>query len=157
MIAQPASLLVVCIASVSTQAVAEEARQDKTTKIAGQAVEEDGKLNPSQQQPVVSALSTQSVGRADDNAVTAAEDAFGSSIGNESIGLYSPNQVRGFSPVVAGNVWRLCIRCSGWRDRGRAKSLPQRAMARAVANGRHVGPPGNVRRIQDVDGVFHEF
>jgi iron complex outermembrane receptor protein len=42
--------------------------------------------------------------RADDNAVTAAEDAFGTSIGNESIGLYSTSQVRGFSPVTAGNV-----------------------------------------------------
>jgi iron complex outermembrane receptor protein len=42
--------------------------------------------------------------RANDNAVTAAEDAFGSSVGNESIGLYSPSQVRGFSPVMAGNV-----------------------------------------------------
>jgi iron complex outermembrane receptor protein len=42
--------------------------------------------------------------RADDNAVTAAEDAFGTSIGNESIGLYSSSQVRGFSPVTAGNV-----------------------------------------------------
>lgn len=42
--------------------------------------------------------------RADDNAVTAAEDAFGATIGNESIGLYSSSQVRGFSPVTAGNV-----------------------------------------------------
>ncbi|WP_404478963.1 TonB-dependent receptor domain-containing protein [Novosphingobium sp. BL-52-GroH] len=42
--------------------------------------------------------------RASDNAVTAAEDAFGTSIGNESIGLYSPSQVRGFSPTTAGNV-----------------------------------------------------
>ena len=42
--------------------------------------------------------------RAGDNAVTAAEDAFGTSIGNESIGLYSTSQVRGFSPVTAGNV-----------------------------------------------------
>lgn len=42
--------------------------------------------------------------RADDNAVTAAEDAFGATIGNESIGLYSSTQVRGFSPVAAGNV-----------------------------------------------------
>lgn len=42
--------------------------------------------------------------RADDNAVTAAEDAFGATIGSESIGLYSPSQVRGFSPVTAGNV-----------------------------------------------------
>lgn len=42
--------------------------------------------------------------RTKDNAVTAAEDAFGTSIGNESIGLYSAGQVRGFSPVTAGNV-----------------------------------------------------
>lgn len=42
--------------------------------------------------------------RAEDNAVTAAEDAFGNSIGNETIGLYSSSQVRGFSPVTAGNV-----------------------------------------------------
>lgn len=42
--------------------------------------------------------------RADDNALTAAEDAFGSSVGNESIGLYSPGSVRGFSPTQAGNV-----------------------------------------------------
>lgn len=42
--------------------------------------------------------------RASDNAVTAAEDAFGTSVGNEAIGLYGPSQVRGFSPVAAGNV-----------------------------------------------------
>ena len=42
--------------------------------------------------------------RAGDNAVTAAEDAFGATLGNESIGLYSSEQVRGFSPVDAGNV-----------------------------------------------------
>jgi iron complex outermembrane receptor protein len=42
--------------------------------------------------------------RADDNAVTEAEDAFGVTIGDESIGLYSASSVRGFSPVNAGNV-----------------------------------------------------
>lgn len=42
--------------------------------------------------------------RADDNAVTAAEDAFGATVGDESIGLYSSSRVRGFSPVTAGNV-----------------------------------------------------
>lgn len=42
--------------------------------------------------------------RADDNAVTEAEDAFGARIGNESIGIYNESQVRGFSPVTAGNV-----------------------------------------------------
>lgn len=42
--------------------------------------------------------------RADDNAVRAAEDAFGTSVGNENIGLYSPFEVRGFSAIDAGNV-----------------------------------------------------
>ncbi|MBL8628156.1 MAG: TonB-dependent receptor [Rhodospirillaceae bacterium] len=42
--------------------------------------------------------------RADDNATTSAEDAFGSSIGNESVGLYNPYEARGFSPNDAGNV-----------------------------------------------------
>lgn len=42
--------------------------------------------------------------RASDNAVKAAEDAFGTTIGNESIGLYTSSSVRGFSPTQAGNV-----------------------------------------------------
>lgn len=42
--------------------------------------------------------------RTDDNAVEDADDAFGKSIGGEQIGIYSPDNVRNFSPVVAGNV-----------------------------------------------------
>lgn len=42
--------------------------------------------------------------RASDNAVTAAEDAFGSTVGRESIGIYSSAEVRGFSPSVAQNL-----------------------------------------------------
>ncbi|TAJ69530.1 MAG: TonB-dependent receptor [Phenylobacterium sp.] len=42
--------------------------------------------------------------RADDNAVKSADDAFGTSVGNEDIGLYRPVEVRGFSAVDAGNV-----------------------------------------------------
>jgi len=42
--------------------------------------------------------------RADDNAVKTADDAFGATVGNEDIGLYSPFEVRGFSAVEAGNV-----------------------------------------------------
>jgi iron complex outermembrane receptor protein len=42
--------------------------------------------------------------RTDDNAARQAEDAFGSSVGNERVGLYNPFDVRGFSPVDAGNV-----------------------------------------------------
>lgn len=42
--------------------------------------------------------------RTDNNAVTAAEDAFGKSVGDQSIGIYSDSNVRGFSPIEAGNV-----------------------------------------------------
>lgn len=42
--------------------------------------------------------------RAGENAVSSAEDAFGTSVGNERVGLYSPFGARGFSPVQAGNV-----------------------------------------------------
>ena len=38
-----------------------------------------------------------------DNAVTSAEDAFGTSIGHEQIGLYDDSNVRGFSPSTAAN------------------------------------------------------
>ncbi len=42
--------------------------------------------------------------RTGENAVESAEDAFGTSVGNERVGLYSPFGARGFSPVQAGNV-----------------------------------------------------
>jgi len=41
--------------------------------------------------------------RASDNAVAAAQDAFGTVVGNETIGLYSAGSARGFSPSTAGN------------------------------------------------------
>jgi iron complex outermembrane recepter protein len=44
------------------------------------------------------------VRRSEENAVTQAEDAFGTSVGRETIGLYSSSSVRGFSPIAAGNV-----------------------------------------------------
>lgn len=43
-------------------------------------------------------------GRSDENAIRAAEDAFGTSIGRETIGLYSSQNIRGFSPISAGNA-----------------------------------------------------
>lgn len=42
--------------------------------------------------------------RSGENAVTSADDAFGISVGNETIGLYGTDEVRGFSPVAAGNI-----------------------------------------------------
>lgn len=41
--------------------------------------------------------------RTQENAITSASDAFGTSIGNETIGLYRDSNVRGFSPITAGN------------------------------------------------------
>ena len=42
--------------------------------------------------------------RANDNAVTAASDAFGTVVGTQTIGLYSPTNARGFSPAQAENI-----------------------------------------------------
>ncbi len=42
--------------------------------------------------------------RASENVVTTAQDAFGTSIGNDTIGIYSAQEARGFSPRDAGNV-----------------------------------------------------
>lgn len=42
--------------------------------------------------------------RAGENSVRKAGDAFGTSIGREEIGLYGADNIRGFSPVAAGNV-----------------------------------------------------
>lgn len=42
--------------------------------------------------------------RTDDNAVTAASDAFGVTVGFQTIGLYSPTNARGFNPAQAENL-----------------------------------------------------
>ena len=42
--------------------------------------------------------------RVAENAVTAADDAFGTTVGSQTIGLYSAGDVRGFSPRDAGNL-----------------------------------------------------
>jgi iron complex outermembrane receptor protein len=52
----------------------------------------------------MSQLTASHAQHASDNPVTSAEDAYGLTLGLESIGLYGPGQVRGFSPHAAGNV-----------------------------------------------------
>ena len=42
--------------------------------------------------------------RADENAITAAEDAFGTRVGTEGVGLYDQRNARGFDPQQAGNM-----------------------------------------------------
>jgi len=41
---------------------------------------------------------------ASDNPINSADDAYGLTLGLESVGLYSPGLIRGFSPLAAGNV-----------------------------------------------------
>jgi iron complex outermembrane recepter protein len=53
---------------------------------------------------LVSIASPATAQRADENATTAAEDGFGKSVGNESVGVYANGQVRGFSAYDAGNA-----------------------------------------------------
>ena len=40
----------------------------------------------------------------DENAVAAANDAFGTKVGNDNVGLYSSDNARGFNPTSAGNI-----------------------------------------------------
>ena len=42
--------------------------------------------------------------RASENVLTSADDAFGTKVGNDSIGLYDSRNARGFDPQAAGNV-----------------------------------------------------
>jgi iron complex outermembrane recepter protein len=51
-----------------------------------------------------SVASTAIAQRTQDNAVTSAGDAFGVAVGNEKIGLYNVDEVRGFNPIEAGNA-----------------------------------------------------
>ena len=44
------------------------------------------------------------VQHASDNPITSADDAFGLTLGLESVDLYNPGLVRGFSPITAGNM-----------------------------------------------------
>lgn len=53
---------------------------------------------------LVGAWGTAHAQRTDENAITAAEDAFGTTVGRESIGIYDSGNVRGFSPSTAGNI-----------------------------------------------------
>jgi iron complex outermembrane receptor protein len=40
----------------------------------------------------------------DSNVITSAEDAFGTAVGSDSVGLYDAQGIRGFSPIAAGNI-----------------------------------------------------
>ena len=50
------------------------------------------------------AVCAQSVPHTETDVISSAEDAFGLTLGPQSLGLYSPSSVRGFSPITAGNA-----------------------------------------------------
>jgi hypothetical protein len=50
------------------------------------------------------AAATVQAQRVDENAIVQAQDAFGITVGDEEIGLYSAGDARGFSPKDAGNL-----------------------------------------------------
>jgi iron complex outermembrane receptor protein len=54
--------------------------------------------------PLFGQLSPANARRAQDNAVSTAGDAFGTVAGNQTIGLYTPTNARGFSPTDAANI-----------------------------------------------------
>ncbi len=55
--------------------------------------------------PILLAAATNAFAqRTDNNVLTQADDAFGATVGDEQVGIYNAYDVRGFSPVDAGNV-----------------------------------------------------
>ena len=59
---------------------------------------------PDHDAAAVAAVVAATGSRASENAVRQAGDAFGSTVGREVIGIYNQMNVRGFSPIAAGNV-----------------------------------------------------
>ena len=57
----------------------------------------------------VTCVAESSAQRAEENAVKKADDAFGVTIGRETLGVYSSESVRGFSPAAAGNTHRWLV------------------------------------------------
>ncbi|WP_310496150.1 TonB-dependent receptor [Sandarakinorhabdus sp.] len=72
---------------------------------AGPALAQSSPASPDVPELPAAATALTSAGnRTSENAVRQAGDAFGTTIGQEEIGLYSSSDVRGFSPKAAGNV-----------------------------------------------------
>ncbi|WP_439532978.1 TonB-dependent receptor domain-containing protein [Polymorphobacter sp.] len=96
------------LASAAASSVAAGAQVPKA-QVSGAAAEQSAgepvvdpaaALVPAGEAPPLTAAGS----RAGENAVRQAGDAFGTAVGRETIGIYNRDQVRGFSPVVAGNV-----------------------------------------------------
>jgi hypothetical protein len=98
---------------------------------------------------------------ASDDPVAAANDGFGLTLGLESIGLYGPGFVRGFSPQVAGNVLSrgrdtvALFAGPDVVDLRRANSRPHGALERRI---RLSGAMARTRRLRigHAAGELHE-
>ncbi len=65
---------------------------------------------------------------ADENVLNVAEDAFGTKVGNDNVGLYGPTSARGFNPQLAGNarIEGLYFDQQGFMGRAIARSTTMR-------------------------------
>lgn len=106
--------LTIFLAVLPAQAVAEDVSSVIPLLLtAQQAVDNPGPADPAEETPLQHVAATPPSAtppvlaappRGAENAVTQAQDAFGFSSGKEALGLYTSSNVRGFSPVAAGNV-----------------------------------------------------
>jgi iron complex outermembrane receptor protein len=83
-----------------------------------------------------------------ENAVASAQDAFGTSVGNERVGLYSPVAARGFSPMQAGNVRIDGMYFDCQADLSQRLTSGNNVRVGLTAQGYPFGRPHNHRRTQ---------
>jgi len=93
-------VILACVTSVAAPALAQSPAPAQSQGAGSPAAKLEAGNNPSLPELPIAATGS----RASENAVRQAGDAFGTSIGRETIGLYNQGNVRGFSPVAAGNV-----------------------------------------------------
>lgn len=106
--------LLVCLAGLSAlvpqQLLAQDEVPGAESDVAPNPPDDEGgtgsstplQLDDTEAELIAEAAANQT--RTNENAVTQAQDAFGFSVGKETLGLYTNSNVRGFSPVAAGNV-----------------------------------------------------
>lgn len=96
--------LAACILSPASPAFAQQAEPGIPDDPQPSAERGDTIAKSSDYEPARLEQGVAKEGRSSENAILQADDAFGFSVGRESLGLYSSSNVRGFSPLDAGNV-----------------------------------------------------
>ena len=74
------------------------------TEFSGERLARQALIAPVAAILALAAVASAQAQRADENAIVAASDAFGTSVGLQTVGLYSPTNARGFNPAQAGNL-----------------------------------------------------